>query len=40
MPDGYRTPTVDPSQFGLPTEDDGSRDDALLAQNLRTTSGR
>jgi pimeloyl-ACP methyl ester carboxylesterase len=39
MPDGYRTPTVDPSQFGLPTEDDGSRDDALLAQNLRTCTG-
>jgi pimeloyl-ACP methyl ester carboxylesterase len=35
MPDGYRTPTVDPAQFGLPTEDDGSRADPLLAQNLR-----
>jgi pimeloyl-ACP methyl ester carboxylesterase len=39
MPDGYRTPTVDPRQFGLPTEDDGSRDDPLLAQNIRTISG-
>lgn len=25
----------DPVQFGLPTEDDGSRDDALLGHNLR-----
>ncbi|WP_152361546.1 alpha/beta fold hydrolase [Microlunatus speluncae] len=25
---------VDPAQFGLPTEDDGSRDDALLGQNM------
>jgi pimeloyl-ACP methyl ester carboxylesterase len=39
LPHGYRTPTVDPSQFGLPTDDDGSRDDALLAQNLRTCTG-
>jgi pimeloyl-ACP methyl ester carboxylesterase len=39
MPAGDRTPTVDPAQFGLPTEDDGSRDDALLAQNLRTCTG-
>lgn len=28
-------PAPDPAMFGLPTEDDGSRDDALLAQNLR-----
>jgi pimeloyl-ACP methyl ester carboxylesterase len=39
MPEGYETPTVDPAQFGLPTEDDGSRDDPLLAQNLRTCTG-
>jgi pimeloyl-ACP methyl ester carboxylesterase len=39
MPDGYRTPTVDPAQFGLPTQDDGSRDDPLLAQNVRTITG-
>jgi pimeloyl-ACP methyl ester carboxylesterase len=39
MPDGYRTPTVDPAQFGLPTEDDGSRNDPLLAQNVRTITG-
>lgn len=25
---------VDPAQFGLPTEDDGTRDDALLGQNM------
>ncbi|MFA5552670.1 MAG: alpha/beta hydrolase [Trueperaceae bacterium] len=27
-------PAPDPAMFGLPTEDDGRRDDALLAQNL------
>ncbi len=27
-------PAPDPAMFGLPTEDDGSRDDVLLAQNL------
>jgi pimeloyl-ACP methyl ester carboxylesterase len=25
---------VDPAQFGLPTEDDGQRDDAMLGQNM------
>lgn len=39
LPDGYRYPPVDPAQFGLPTEDDGSRDDALLGQNLRSSTG-
>jgi pimeloyl-ACP methyl ester carboxylesterase len=39
LPDGYRFPPVDPAQFGLPTEDDGSRDDALLGQNLRGCTG-
>lgn len=29
-------PLPDPATFGLPTEDDGSRDDVLIAQNLRT----
>jgi pimeloyl-ACP methyl ester carboxylesterase len=29
-------PAPDPAQFGLPTEDDGSRDDVLLGQNIRT----
>jgi pimeloyl-ACP methyl ester carboxylesterase len=28
-------PAPDPAMFGLPTGDDGSRDDALLGQNLR-----
>ena len=27
-------PAPDPAMFGLPTEDDGSRDDVMLAQNL------
>jgi len=27
-------PSPDPAAFGLPTEDDGSRDDALLSRNL------
>ena len=27
-------PAPDPAMFGLPTEDDGSRDDVLLGQNL------
>lgn len=27
-------PAPDPAQFGLPAEDDGSRDDALLSRNL------
>ena len=29
-------PAPDPATFGLPTEDDGSRDDVLLGQNLVT----
>jgi len=29
-------PAPDPATFGLPTEDDGSRDDVLLGQNLLT----
>lgn len=29
-------PAPDPAMFGLPTEDDGSRDDVLLGQNLLT----
>jgi len=29
-------PGPDPAMFGLPTEDDGSRDDVLLSQNLVT----
>jgi len=35
LPDDYLDqPAPDPAQFGLPTEDDGSRDDPLLAHNL------
>ncbi len=30
---------MDPSQFGLPVVDDGSRDDPLLGQNLRSCTG-
>ncbi|WP_219419203.1 alpha/beta fold hydrolase [Pseudonocardia nigra] len=39
LPDGYQYPPVDPAQFGLPTEDDGSRNDPLLRQNLRGCTG-
>jgi hypothetical protein len=39
LPDGYEFPPVDPARFGLSTEDDGSRDDALLGQNLRSCTG-
>ncbi|MFI2753266.1 alpha/beta fold hydrolase [Cellulomonas sp. P22] len=31
-------PAPDPQTFGLPTEDDGSRDDVLLMQNLVTST--
>jgi pimeloyl-ACP methyl ester carboxylesterase len=35
LPDNYLDqPAPDPMQFGLPTEDDGSRDDLLLSGNL------
>jgi pimeloyl-ACP methyl ester carboxylesterase len=35
LPDDYLDrPAPDPGQFGLPTEDDGSRDDLLLSGNL------
>jgi pimeloyl-ACP methyl ester carboxylesterase len=33
-PEYLAAPTPDPAMFGLPREDDGSRDDVLLAQNL------
>lgn len=33
-PDFADRPTPDPASFGLPAEDDGSRDDPLLSQNL------
>lgn len=35
LPDDYLgRPAPDPAQFGLPVEDDGSRDDPLLSGNL------
>jgi hypothetical protein len=35
IPDGYADqPGPDPAMFGLPTVDDGSRDDALLCLNM------
>lgn len=37
-PEYLDRPAPDPAMFGLPTEDDGSRNDALLAQNVRTLS--
>jgi pimeloyl-ACP methyl ester carboxylesterase len=39
LPEGWQVPRVDPAQFGLPSEDDGRRDDALLAQNLYGCTG-
>ncbi len=37
VPDGFTdTPAPDPQTFGLPEEDDGSRADVLLGQNLLT----
>jgi pimeloyl-ACP methyl ester carboxylesterase len=32
-------PDPDPAMFGLPTQDDGTRTDALLAQNMLTCTG-
>jgi pimeloyl-ACP methyl ester carboxylesterase len=31
-------PAPDPAMFGMPTEDDGSRNDVLMAQNIVTTT--
>lgn len=37
LPEDYAdTPAPDPADFGLPTEDDGSRDDPMLGQSIRT----
>src|SRR5438552_1129300 len=37
FPDGYADqPGPDPAMFGLPAEDDGSRDDPLLSHNIVT----
>ncbi|EWS80543.1 alpha/beta fold hydrolase [Brachybacterium phenoliresistens] len=41
LPEDYRErPAPDPAQFGLPTADDGSRDDPLLAHNVPMTPYR
>jgi pimeloyl-ACP methyl ester carboxylesterase len=37
FPDGFaEQPAPDPAMFGMPTEDDGSRDDVLMSQNIVT----
>ncbi|HEV8488189.1 MAG TPA: alpha/beta hydrolase [Candidatus Limnocylindrales bacterium] len=37
FPDDFaQQPAPDPAMFGMPTEDDGSRDDVLMAQNIVT----
>ncbi|MFC0006152.1 alpha/beta fold hydrolase [Micromonospora siamensis] len=35
----FAAPVPDPTQFGMPREDDGSRDDPLLSDRSRTVSG-
>ncbi len=37
-PEVAAQPGPDPAMFGMPTEDDGSRTDALLAQNMLTST--
>lgn len=40
LPETYGDlPDPDPTEFGLPTADDGSRDDPLLGQNIRGCAG-
>jgi pimeloyl-ACP methyl ester carboxylesterase len=40
IPDGFADqPGPDPANFGLPTEDDGSRDDPLVGLNMPSTPG-
>lgn len=34
VPADFAEQPADPAMFGLPTDDDGSRDDALLGQNM------
>jgi pimeloyl-ACP methyl ester carboxylesterase len=37
LPEGYeRQPPPDPASFGMPTEDDGRRDDPMVGLNMRT----
>lgn len=39
LPQGFSTqPGPDPATFGLPTADDGTRNDVLVGQNIRTCS--
>jgi pimeloyl-ACP methyl ester carboxylesterase len=39
FPDDYATqPAPDPAMFGMPADDDGTRDDVMLAQNLVTVT--
>ena len=38
IPEGIADQPVDPAQFGLPTEDSGERDDAMLGRNLVATT--
>ncbi|HEY7526025.1 MAG TPA: alpha/beta hydrolase [Candidatus Limnocylindria bacterium] len=39
IPDGFaEQPAPDPAQFGMPTEDDGSRNDVMLYQNIVNTT--
>jgi hypothetical protein len=38
-PDWLDRPAPDPAMFGLPTADDGSRTDALMAQNMVSSTG-
>jgi hypothetical protein len=38
-PDWLDRPPPDPAMFGLPTEDDGSRDDPLLGMAMGSTTG-
>jgi pimeloyl-ACP methyl ester carboxylesterase len=38
IPDGFMDQPVDPAAFGLPTEDDGSRDDPMLGRNIIATT--
>jgi pimeloyl-ACP methyl ester carboxylesterase len=40
FPDDFASrPAPDPAMFGMPTEDDGTRDDVLMAQNIGPGSG-
>jgi pimeloyl-ACP methyl ester carboxylesterase len=38
IPAGFADRPVDPAQFGLPTEDDGSRDDPMVGRNIIATT--